>query len=94
MGDGGSGDDPGNRAQDPTTLLGKMLRVDVGVADGDPNGFRVPPDNPFLSGQPVAARPETWAFGLRNPWRFSFDDPALGGTGALLIGDVGQSSAE
>ncbi len=94
MGDGGSGGDPGNRAQDGRTLLGKMLRIDVSVPDGDTRGFRVPPDNPFLQGVPVAALPETWAFGFRNPWRFSFDNPALGGTGALIIGDVGQGEYE
>ena len=49
---------------------------------------------PFVSGGPVAARPEIWAFGLRNPWRYSFDDPARGGTGALVIGDVGQGAFE
>lgn len=94
MGDGGSGDDPGNRAQDGSTLLGKMLRIDVNVPDGDPKGFRIPPSNPFLDGQPVAALPEIWDFGLRNPWRFSFDDPARGGTGALVIADVGQGAYE
>ena len=91
MGDGGGADDPGNRAQDPTTLLGKMLRIDVNVPDTDERGFRVPAGNPFLSGQPLGALPEIWDFGLRNPWRFSFDDPTLGGTGALVIGDVGQN---
>ncbi|MBP1634910.1 MAG: yliI 1 [Acidobacteria bacterium] len=94
LGDGGSGNDPGNRAQDGSTLLGKMLRIDVGVTDEDDKGFRVPPDNPFLGGRPVPALPETWAFGLRNPWRYSFDDPARGGTGALVIGDVGQNAFE
>jgi glucose/arabinose dehydrogenase len=94
LGDGGSGNDPGNRAQDGGTLLGKMLRIDVNVPDADPKGFRLPPDNPFLAGRPVAALPEIWAFGLRNPWRYSFDDPALGGTGALVIGDVGQNAFE
>lgn len=94
MGDGGSGNDPGNLAQDPSTLLGKMLRIDVAVPASDSKGFRVPPDNPFLPGQPIAVLPEIWAFGLRNPWRFSFDNPALGGTGALVIGDVGQNSFE
>jgi glucose/arabinose dehydrogenase len=94
LGDGGSANDPGNRAQDGSTLLGKMLRIDVGVPDQDTRGFRVPPDNPFLGGRPVAALPETWAFGLRNPWRYSFDDPARGGTGALVIGDVGQNAFE
>ena len=54
----------------------------------------MPGDNPFVSGGPVAARPEIWAFGLRNPWRYSFDDPARGGTGALVIGDVGQGAFE
>jgi glucose/arabinose dehydrogenase len=90
LGDGGSGGDPGHRAQNPMELLGKMLRIDVNVADSDPSGYRVPADNPFL-GAPVAARPEIWSFGLRNPWRYSFDDPARGGTGALVVADVGQN---
>jgi glucose/arabinose dehydrogenase len=94
LGDGGSGNDPQHRAQNPNELLGKMLRVDVSVPDADPTGYRVPPDNPFVGGRPLTARPEIWAFGLRNPWRYSFDDPARGGTGALLIGDVGQSRWE
>jgi glucose/arabinose dehydrogenase len=92
LGDGGSGDDPGHRAQDPNELLGKMLRIDVNVPDNDPFGYRIPPDNPFLGANP--ARDEIWAFGMRNPWRYSFDDPARGGTGALVIGDVGQSHFE
>ena len=54
----------------------------------------MPGSNPFVAGGPVAARPEIWAFGLRNPWRYSFDDPARGGTGALVIGDVGQNAFE
>jgi glucose/arabinose dehydrogenase len=94
MGDGGWADDPQNRAQDPAELLGKMLRIDVGVADSDPTGYRVPDDNPFLSTPPDGTRPEIWSFGLRNPWRYSFDDPARGGTGALIIGDVGQNTWE
>ena len=94
LGDGGSGGDPGNRAQNPQELLGKMLRLDVSVADGDPAGYRVPADNPFVRGVPIAARPEIWALGLRNPWRYSFDDPVRGGTGALVIGDVGQDRFE
>jgi glucose/arabinose dehydrogenase len=94
MGDGGSGNDPQHRAQNPAELLGKMLRIDVGVPDGDASGYRVPPDNPFLSAGPAGTRPEIWAFGLRNPWRYSFDDPARGGTGALVIGDVGQGAWE
>jgi glucose/arabinose dehydrogenase len=92
MGDGGSGDDPLHLAQNPGVLLGKMLRVDVNVPDSDPVGYRVPPTNPFL-GSPVT-RPEIWSFGLRNPWRYSFDDPSRGGTGALVIGDVGQNQFE
>jgi len=94
LGDGGSGGDPGNRAQNPQELLGKMLRIDVSVADSNPGGYDVPADNPFVRGAPIAARPEIWSVGLRNPWRYSFDDPARGGTGALVIGDVGQDQWE
>jgi glucose/arabinose dehydrogenase len=94
LGDGGSGDDPGHRAQNPSELLGKMLRIDVGVPDTHPSGYQVPASNPFAQGAPVAARPEIWAFGLRNPWRYTFDDPSRGGTGALVIGDVGQNRYE
>ena len=94
QGDGGSGNDPGHRAQAPSELLGKMLRIDVNVPDDHPLGYQIPQDNPFASGGPVAARPEIWSFGLRNPWRYNFDDPARGGTGALLIADVGQNTWE
>ena len=94
LGDGGSGNDPENRAQDPTTLLGKFLRIDVSVADSNQNGFQVPPNNPFLDGTPIAAPPEIWSFGWRNPWRYSFDDFGPGATGALLVGDVGQGTRE
>jgi glucose/arabinose dehydrogenase len=94
MGDGGSGDDPQFNGQKATTLLGKMLRIDVSVPDSDPKGFRIPADNPFLSSSIPGVLPEIWAFGLRNPWRFSFDSPALGGTGAMFIGDVGQGLRE
>ena len=94
LGDGGSGDDPGNRAQNPSELLGKMLRLDVSVPDSHPSGYQVPSDNPFVAGGAVSARPEIWAFGLRNPWRYSFDDPNRGGTGGLIIGDVGQNRFE
>jgi glucose/arabinose dehydrogenase len=93
-GDGGSGNDPGHRAQNPAELLGKMLRIDVAVPDSNQAGYIVPSDNPFLDGSPVAARAEIWAFGLRNPWRYNFDDPARGGTGAMVIADVGQSRVE
>lgn len=94
LGDGGSGNDPEHRAQTPGTLLGKMLRVDVNVSDNHAVGYTIPPSNPFLSGGPAGTRPEIWAFGLRNPWRYSFDNPARGGTGALFIGDVGQGAWE
>jgi glucose/arabinose dehydrogenase len=94
LGDGGSANDPGHRAQNPDILLGKMLRIDVSVPDGDPVGYAVPADNPFVDDDPVAALDEIWSFGLRNPWRFSFDEPRWGGTGALVIGDVGQGSWE
>ena len=69
-----------------------MLRIDVNVPDNDAFGYSIPPDNPFLGAS--IARDEIWAFGLRNPWRYSFDDVSRGGTGALVIGDVGQSSRE
>ncbi|MGH9464810.1 MAG: PQQ-dependent sugar dehydrogenase, partial [Thermoanaerobaculia bacterium] len=82
-GDGGGAGDPQNNGQSLDTLLGKLLRIDV---DGSP--YAIPPDNPFI-GDPEA-RPEIWAYGLRNPWRFSFDRA----TGDLFVGDVGQSSRE
>ena len=94
LGDGGSGDDPQNNAQTPSTLLGKMLRIDVSVADNHPNGYVVPADNPFVRSSLPGVRPEIWSFGLRNPWRYSFDPVSLGGSGALLVGDVGQGSRE
>ncbi len=84
IGDGGSGGDPQNNGQDLGTLLGKILRIDVD--SGFP--FTVPPDNPFVG--VVGAREEIWSFGLRNPWRFSFDRL----TGDMFIGDVGQNSWE
>jgi glucose/arabinose dehydrogenase len=93
-GDGGGGDDFFNNAQNTSTLLGKILRIDVNVPDGHAQGYQVPPDNPFVDNVPVDAPPEIWAFGLRNPWRFSFDNPALGGTGALIVADVGQNQWE
>ena len=90
MGDGGNGNDPDHLAQNPGSLLGKMLRIDV--SGSDPDGYTVPPTNPFV-GRPGYLG-EIWSFGLRNPWRWSFDDPAHGGTGAMVIGDVGQSARE
>jgi glucose/arabinose dehydrogenase len=81
MGDGGSGGDPENRAQNKQSLLGKILRLDV---SGGGNGYAIPPTNPFRTN--VTYHPEIWALGLRNPWRFSFDRV----TGDLYIADVGQ----
>lgn len=83
QGDGGSGGDPENRAQQKDTLLGKMLRLDVDTVVG----YKIPGDNPFVNG---GGRPEIWAYGLRNPWRFSFDRL----TGDLWIADVGQGDYE
>jgi glucose/arabinose dehydrogenase len=94
VGDSGGGGDPLNSAQDRLSLRGKILRIDVNVLPSNATGITIPPDNPFLDGVPVTAWPEVWAFGLRNPWKFSFDNPALGGTGAMLIGDVGQNARE
>ncbi len=82
-GDGGSGGDPHNHAQDRSQLLGKILRIDVSALP-----YRVPPSNPFVN--TAGARPEIWAYGLRNPWRFTFDRT----TGDLLIADVGQGDWE
>jgi glucose/arabinose dehydrogenase len=86
-GDGGSGDDPGNRAQDNSQLLGKILRIDVDHPSGG-LPYSSPPDNPFV-GDP-AGRAEIFAYGLRNPYRFSFDRA----TGDLYAGDVGQNAME
>lgn len=86
LGDGGSGGDPLNSGQDLETLLGAMLRIDVSDASAE-RPYRIPPDNPFVHED---ARPEIWAYGLRNPWRFSFDRV----TGELWAGDVGQNSWE
>lgn len=92
LGDGGSGNDPQDRAQTPDTLLGKMLRLDVAVPDDHPRGYEVPADNPFVGHEDLL--PEIWALGLRNPWRYSFDDVGEAATGALIVGDVGQSARE
>jgi glucose/arabinose dehydrogenase len=96
-GDGGSAGDPSNYSQNPDSLLGKMLRIDprTDAFPSDPHrNYAVPPTNPFLDGLPISALPEIFAFGLRNPWKFSFDDPRLLGTGAMLIADVGQDTWE
>ncbi len=92
LGDGGSGDDPDHLAQDPRSLLGKFLRIDVSVGDDDPEGYDVPADNPFVGHEGVLG--EIWSFGWRNPWRWSFDDPARGGSGGLVSADVGQGGWE
>jgi glucose/arabinose dehydrogenase len=84
VGDGGSGGDPQDNGQDLGTLLGKILRIDV---DGGAP-YAIPPDNPFVG--TAGALDEIWAWGLRNPWRFSFDRL----TGDVFIGDVGQASWE
>lgn len=91
MGDGGAGDDPNNRAQSPDTLLGKMLRIDV--SGNPPNGYTIPAGQPTF-GTMTPALPEIWAFGLRNPWRYNFDDFGSGATNALVIADVGQGDRE
>lgn len=88
LGDGGSGGDPQGNGQSLTTLLGKILRIDVDHPSGDA-AYGVPPDNPFTTGA-AGRRPEIWLTGLRNPWRISFDRA----NGDLWIGDVGQSAWE
>jgi uncharacterized repeat protein (TIGR01451 family) len=83
-GDGGSSNDPPNNAQTASTLLGKILRIDVET--GSPMTYTIPASNPFAQ---TAGRDEIWALGVRNPWRFSFDQ-----NGDLYIGDVGQNARE
>jgi hypothetical protein len=84
-GDGGSGCDPPNNAQMLASPLGKLLRIDV---NNFSTNYTIPPSNPLVATN--GARPEIWAYGLRNPWRFSFDRA----TGDLWIGDVGQGTRE
>jgi glucose/arabinose dehydrogenase len=86
-GDGGSGGDPQNRAQDLSSPLGKILRIDVDHP-GDGMAYGIPSDNPFV-GNAEGYRQEIYAYGLRNPWRFSFD-----AQGTLWAGDVGQDRIE
>ena len=108
MGDGGGGGDPLGNAQDPSSLKGKLLRIDVEMSSGNTGSgvgdyvyyypvffgslstkpYAIPVDNPFVENSDF--RPEIWALGLRNPWRFSFDRS----TGDLFIGDVGQGRWE
>ena len=87
LGDGGSAGDPEGNGQNLGTLLGSILRIDVSELSG-PGDYEIPADNPFVD--TTGARAEIWAFGLRNPWRFSFDSE----TGLLWAGDVGQGSWE
>jgi glucose/arabinose dehydrogenase len=86
MGDSGSGGDPEDNAQSLGTLFGKMLRIDPEASGERP--YTIPADNPFVERD--GARPEIWAYGLRNPWRYAFDRS----TGDLWIGDVGQNAWE
>ena len=88
MGDGGSANDPGNRAQNVNELLGKILRIDVNTPASATQLYSSPPDNPFAGATP--GRDEIYALGLRNPWRFSFDRS----NGNLFAGDVGQGVRE
>src|SRR4051794_11629912 len=85
LGDGGSGGDPMGNGQNRAALLGKILRLDV---ESQPGTLRIPPDNPFTG--TAGARGEIWAYGLRNPWRFSFDRD----TGDLWMADIGQETYE
>ena len=91
LGDGGSGGDPLGNGQDTTTLLGSILRIDVDDIPDDGNdaiGYGIPEGNPFVDG--ASGAPEVHLYGLRNPWRFSFDRA----TGGLWIADVGQNAFE
>ncbi|OAD91253.1 hypothetical protein A7A78_12790 [Aequorivita soesokkakensis] len=88
-GDGGSGGDPGNRAQNIFELLGKLLRIDIDNPSGG-NNYGIPADNPYAGNPDPGIKKEIWAYGLRNPWRFSFDFTENN----LWIADVGQNNWE
>jgi glucose/arabinose dehydrogenase len=87
LGDGGSGGDPQGNGQNTSVLLGKILRIDVTSTPPAGHQYAIPVDNPFASS---GGAPEVFAYGLRNPWRFSFDSP----THRLFAGDVGQNNWE
>lgn len=88
-GDGGSGNDPNNNAQNINALLGKMLRLDINTPVGQVPAYNIPPTNPYAGATPGAD--EIYTIGMRNPYRFSFD---RGGTNQLWVGDVGQDAIE
>ncbi len=88
LGDGGDAGDPSGHGQDARTLLGSILRIDPESGTEDGPAYGIPPGNPFADGEGGA--PEVWLYGVRNPWRFSFDP----GTGDLWVADVGQNSFE
>jgi hypothetical protein len=100
MGDGGSANDPGNRAQNPAQLLGKLLRIDVNIPVGSTVQYLIPATNPFTGPGTVRCESgstlngntcqEIWTIGMRNPWRYSFDRS----NGAMWLADVGQGSRE
>ena len=94
LGDGGGGDDQGvghspqGNGQDPSNVLGKILRIDPDGSNSANGAYGIPPDNPFVGQEGFV--PEIWAYGFRNPFRFSFDTA----TGSMLVGDVGQNDIE
>ncbi|MBI3744582.1 MAG: PQQ-dependent sugar dehydrogenase [Chloroflexi bacterium] len=89
IGDGGGAGDPQGNGQKLSVILGKVLRIDVNHEESG-RKYAIPPDNPFAGANaPPGVRPEIWAYGLRNPWRFSFDPQ-----GRLWVGDVGQDRRE
>lgn len=93
LGDGGSGNDPLNRAQDMSTLFGKVLRIDPSGDDfpaDSAQNYRIPASNPFASGWPSTVRREIWHLGVRNPFRWHFDPV----TGSMILADVGQNANE
>jgi glucose/arabinose dehydrogenase len=88
LGDGGDGGDPLGNGQDTGALLGKILRIDPEAGSEDGPAYAIPPGNPFADGE--QGEPEIWLYGVRNPWRFTFDAD----TGDLWVADVGQGAVE